>query len=236
MAHCMDVGWDIWWQKEALELDWRGFGGWVIVISLRSITVSLLFGVAGRRGHLKAIFNPTFICYAPSSIASNFQSWWVSLNLPACTCANNGWLVPGTGNDAIEINKLQVPGKNGWLSLLFILMIWGCSISTGDTTEWDLAVIDVNWVTYWLIGTICTGPALRTSQLSKGEYYLYIPVISPHTCILTIVSLTGHTWWWELMKKGAVESDPRSNPSSIMYELPCTLYGFVVHLLVSDMT
>ena len=116
---------------------------------------------------LKVKFDPTFICDAPSSIASNFQSWWVSLNLPTSTCANNGWLFPGAGNDAIEISKLQVPGKNGWLSLLFILMIWRHSISTGDTTEWDLAIININWVTCWLIDSIWYRPSVEDISTLK---------------------------------------------------------------------
>ena len=79
-----------------------------------------------------------------------------------------------------------------------------------------------------------TGPALRTSQLSKGGYYLYVPVISPCICVFTIVSLAGCTQWQVLMKKGATESDPRSDPPSIKYELPCTLWLCCI-FTVSDM-
>ena len=58
-------------------------------------------------------------------------------------------------------------GKNGWLSLLFILMIWRRSISTGDTTEWDLAIININWVTYWLIDSIWYRPSVEDISTLK---------------------------------------------------------------------
>lgn len=37
---------------------------------------------------------------------------------------------PGAGNDAVEINKLRVPGKHGWLSFLFALEK---SVGDGDS-------------------------------------------------------------------------------------------------------
>lgn len=85
----------------------------------------------------------------------------MSLNSPTRTCADNGWPIPGTGDGAIEIDNLRVPGKNGWLSVLFALMIWRNKIGDGDTTEWNLAVADVSWVTLRLIAAIWYTPALE---------------------------------------------------------------------------
>lgn len=118
----------------------------------------------------KAKFDPTFTCDAPSNIASDFRSWWVTLNSPTRTCPDAGWLVPGAENDAIEITKLRVPGKNGWLSLLFALMVWRISIADGDTTEWEMAVVDVNWVTVRLIKSIWYTPSIEVIPTLKRTY------------------------------------------------------------------
>ena len=142
----------------------------------------------------KAKFDPTFICDTPSSIASDFWSWWVSRNLPARTRADNGWLVPGSGNDPVEISKLQVPGKNGWLSLLFILMIWRHSISTGDTTKWDLAVIDINWVTHRLIDSIWYRPSIEDiPTLKRWVLPLCACLLTVYLCIHYCISCRMYT-------------------------------------------
>jgi hypothetical protein len=43
-----------------------------------------------------------------------------------------------------------MPGKNGWLGLLYALMVWRKWIDEGDITDWEAAVVDVLWVTHRL--------------------------------------------------------------------------------------
>ena len=98
---------------------------------------------------------------------SDFCSWWVNLNSPTCSILNNGWPSPGTEDGGIEINKLHVPGKNGCLSLLFVLMVWRKLVGDGNTAEWDDAILDVNWVTLCLIKLIWYTPSIEVIPTLK---------------------------------------------------------------------
>jgi hypothetical protein len=65
----------------------------------------------------------------------------------------------------ITIKTLHVAGKNGWLSLLYVLMVWSKWIGERDVTDWEITVVDMEWV---------------TCQLCKSTYYnVMAEVISP---------------------------------------------------------
>jgi hypothetical protein len=81
-------------------------------------------------------------------IAEKFWSWWAHLNAPIRLCSTgDGRFVPGPDGGNIAIETLRVPGKNGWLGLLYALMVWRKWIDEGDIADWEAAVVDVLWVT-----------------------------------------------------------------------------------------
>ena len=65
--------------------------------------------------------------------------------------ANSHRLAPCSYGQNIAIDRLRVPGKNGWLCILYVLMIWREAIGEGDIDDWEMAVMDVGWVT----GRLC---------------------------------------------------------------------------------
>src|SRR5882724_5340869 len=82
----------------------------------------------------------------PNLFASAFLCWWASLNAPAETSSSTGRLIPGAHGDAIQIEALHVPGKNGWLVILYALLVWREWIGHGKVDDWNAAVADVQWV------------------------------------------------------------------------------------------
>lgn len=86
-----------------------------------------------------------------SEMAKTFWIWWSSLNSPTRQSSPDNRLAPGADGEAIEEDKLRVPGKQGWLGLLYLLMIWRKRVGNGSTTDWDAAVADVYWVTRRLV-------------------------------------------------------------------------------------
>ena len=129
----------------------RCFTGWIVIVQALA----------------KAKFDSNFTCDPPVSIASDFRSWWVNLNSPTCSILDNGWISLGAEDGAIEVNKLHVSGKNGWLSLLFALMVWRKFVGDGDTAEWDETVFDINWVTLRLIKSIWYTPSIEVIPTLK---------------------------------------------------------------------
>ena len=116
------------------------FTGWIVIVQALA----------------KAKFNSNFTCDPPVSIVSNFCSWWVNLNSPTHSILDNGSLSQGAEDGAIKVNKLHVLGKNGWLSMLFALMVWRKFVGNGDTAEWDETIFDINRVTLHLINLVHT--------------------------------------------------------------------------------
>ncbi|KIM81665.1 hypothetical protein PILCRDRAFT_8691 [Piloderma croceum F 1598] len=90
-------------------------------------------------------FRPSTV--SPSRIAELWWSWWLLLNAPTRIASANGRLIPGADKGSIEISQLRAPGKNGWLGLLYSLMIWRESAGDGEIKDWEVAVSDVYWVT-----------------------------------------------------------------------------------------
>ncbi|KIM71065.1 hypothetical protein PILCRDRAFT_17418 [Piloderma croceum F 1598] len=90
-------------------------------------------------------FRPSTV--SPSKIAELWWSWWSLLNAPTRIASANGRLIPGADKGSIEISQLRAPGKNGWLGLLYLLMIWRESAGDGEIKDWEAAVSDVYWVT-----------------------------------------------------------------------------------------
>jgi hypothetical protein len=82
-------------------------------------------------------------------IARQFWSWWAHLNAPARSSTTpDGRFAPGVNGDKIAIETLRIPGKNGWLGLLYLLMVWRKTIADGDATDWEMVVADMAWVTH----------------------------------------------------------------------------------------
>ena len=81
-----------------------------------------------------------------------FWTWWAHLNAPVrVPAADSHRLAPCSYGQNIAIDRLRVPGKNGWLCILYVLMIWREAIGEGDIDDWEMAVMDVGWVT----GRLC---------------------------------------------------------------------------------
>lgn len=59
---------------------------------------------------------------------------------------------------AVQIDSLRAPGKNRWLTVLYLLMVWREWIGGGNTEYWDAAVADVRWVTIQLCDAIYYNP------------------------------------------------------------------------------
>jgi hypothetical protein len=75
------------------------------------------------------------------------------------------------------METLRVPGKNGWLGLLYALMVWREWVGDGDTTDWEAAVMDVGWV---------------TRRLCESTYYNataeVIPTLKRYVCMHIVYS------------------------------------------------
>jgi hypothetical protein len=111
-------------------------------------------------------------------ISGKFWSWWTHLNAPIrSSTTNDGRLVPGPDGGEIAMETLRVPGKNGWLGLLYALMVWREWVGDGDTTDWEAAVMDVGWV---------------TRRLCESTYYNataeVIPTLKRYVCMHIVYS------------------------------------------------
>lgn len=85
-------------------------------------------------------------------LAKLFWGWWSGLNAPARFCTTlDGRFTPGAEGAKIAIENLRMPGKHGWLGILYFLSVWRESIGSGDMQDWSSAVADVDWVTRRLI-------------------------------------------------------------------------------------
>jgi hypothetical protein len=93
--------------------------------------------------------------------ADQFWKWWISLNEPARTRLSTGRLLPGAQGESIQMDHLRVPGKNGWLTILFSLLVWKEWLGNGNTNDWDAAVADVRWVTIQLCDSIYYDPRAK---------------------------------------------------------------------------
>lgn len=90
-------------------------------------------------------------------MADIFWQWWVTLNAPARALTNSR-LTPGAEGADIAIETLRVPGKQGWLTVLYALSVWRTIIGDGDAEDWKKAVVDVEWVTRRLSELAYQGP------------------------------------------------------------------------------
>lgn len=100
----------------------------------------------------KSKFANDFKTTPPHDLAGAFWTWWSYLNAPErLPSTGSHHLVPGSPGQHVSINRLRVPGKNGWLCIIFMLMLWRETIGKGETDEWERAVVDVEWVT----GRLC---------------------------------------------------------------------------------
>jgi hypothetical protein len=87
--------------------------------------------------------------------AEKFWPWWAHLNAPVRLCStSDGQFAPGPDGGNIAFETLHVPGKNGWLGLLYVLMVWRNWIGEGDIADWETTVVDVLWVTCRLCESI----------------------------------------------------------------------------------
>jgi hypothetical protein len=90
----------------------------------------------------------------PNLFADEFWQWWISLNEPTRTHLSTGRLLPIAQDESIQMDHLHAPGKNGWLSVIFSLLIWREWLGNGNMGDCDTAVADVHWVTIWLCDLI----------------------------------------------------------------------------------
>jgi hypothetical protein len=103
----------------------------------------------------------------PDLFADEFWRWWISLNEPARTRSPTGRLPPIAQGESIQTDHLRAPGKNGWLSVLFSLLIWREWLGNGNTGDWDAAVADVRSVTIQLCNSIYYDPRARVPVGAK---------------------------------------------------------------------
>lgn len=103
----------------------------------------------------------------PDLFADEFWQWWISLNEPARTRSPTGRLHPIAQGESIQMDHLRAPGKNGWLSVLFSLLIWREWLGNGNTGDWDAAVADVRWVTIQLCDSIYYDPRAKAPVGAK---------------------------------------------------------------------
>lgn len=103
----------------------------------------------------------------PDAFAKIFWDWWTYLNAPARTCSSDGCLLPGAHGDSIQTDNLRAPGKNGWLMILYSLLVWREWIGGGKMEDWNAAIADVRWVTARLCDTIYYDPRAAVSIGTK---------------------------------------------------------------------
>jgi hypothetical protein len=121
-------------------------------------------------------------------IGEKFWSWWAHLNAPIRLCTtNDGRFVPGLDGGKIAMETLRMPGKNGWLGLLYMLMFWRKWVGEGDTTDWEMAVVDVEWVTRRLCESTYYNATAEVIPTLKR--YVCIPRL--HSPLLIVFSFTG---------------------------------------------
>lgn len=98
----------------------------------------------------------------PAVAAKCFWDWWSHLNAPTrISATNDNHLIPGPPDGPINEETLRAPGKNGFLSVLYLMMLWREWIGKGDITDWEMALADVGWVTRRLID--CVYPLRSTA-------------------------------------------------------------------------
>jgi hypothetical protein len=109
----------------------------------------------------------------PELFASAFWHWWMSLNAPARTSSSMGRLLPGAHGDTIQIGALRAPGKNGWLVILYALLVWREWIGDGKMDDWNAAVADVRWVTIQLCDSLYYNASAKVPSAAKR--YTFFP-------------------------------------------------------------
>jgi len=73
----------------------------------------------------------------PNLFASAFWHWWASLNAPARTSFIHGSSYPWSSWRCYSNWGLCVPGKNGWLVILYALLVWREWIGHGKVDDWN---------------------------------------------------------------------------------------------------
>jgi hypothetical protein len=106
-------------------------------------------------------------CMKHDMFTKIFWHWWTQLNALARNSSPDGCLLPGTQGDNIQTDSLRAPSKNGWLMVLYSLLVWREWIGDGNVDNWNMAVADVHWVTIQLCNTIYYNPQATASTGTK---------------------------------------------------------------------
>lgn len=108
-----------------------------------------------------------------NEVVKQFWQWWSILNAPVrISNREDGRLTPGEDGGDIAIDNLRVPGKNGFIGIMYTLRVWRGWIGDGDTGEWDAALQDVHWVARRLCEMTYYTPALEDIPTLKRYVHL----------------------------------------------------------------